>query len=129
MRLNRGVEQISLAAAFCTHCSLLIWVAGKPFLWYQNSIADDEVRFCGPPCRKPHWDLEEQEVSRAGGSYSLVFHSGLLGAQSRYYDIYNMQTGVEDTGQHPSCGCTSGQIQRVLSTLIQIEDYSQVEGF
>ena len=68
-------------------------------------------------------------MSRAGGSYLLVYHSGLLGAQSRYYGIYDMQTGVEDTGQDPSCGCTSGQIQRVLSILIGIEDYSQVVGF
>ena len=47
-------------------------------------------------------------MSRAGGSNSLVYHSGILRAQSRYYGIYGMQTGVEDTGQDPSCGCMSG---------------------
>ena len=59
-------------------------------------------------------------MSRVGGSYSLVYHSGLLGAQSRHYGIYDMQTGLEDIGQDPSYDCTSGQIQRVLSILIGI---------
>jgi len=57
---------------------------------------------------------------------SLVCHSGLLGVQSRYCGLSYMQTEIEDIGQDPLFDRTVGQIQRVLSVLIEIEDYSQV---
>ena len=68
-------------------------------------------------------------MSRAGGSYSLVCHSGLLGVQSRYCGLFYMQTETEDIGQDPSFDCMFGQIQHVLSVLIEIEDYSRVVSF
>ena len=67
-------------------------------------------------------------MSHADGSYSLIYHSGPLGVQSQYCGIFYMQTEKEETGQNSSCDCTSDQIQRVLSVLIEIEDYSLVVG-
>ena len=49
--------------------------------------------------------------------------------QCRYCGLFYMQNETDDIGQDPSFDFTFGQIQRVLSVLIEIEDYSQVVSF
>ena len=52
-----------------------------------------------------------------------------IGVQSRYCGLSYMQTETEDIGQDPSFGFTFGQIQGVLSVLMETEDYSRVVSF